>query len=803
MHFLLPLSKRNFLILICLLSSVFLSACNKEEEIPADFEYLARADSFIAQGQLSSARIELMNAMQINPGNPRTFSLMADLFQSLEIYDRAAQQLEKSASLKKDDSIETRLKIIDLKIRGNDINTFNELQSIDTNSTQQEATKNLLLAKNYFLQKDLKEAKIYYDKVITSLSASENNNDKDLVSEAYLGLAQIAFKESAKNKETIIQLINQSLELNPDFVDALLIKGNLSLAMKKFSEAENSYTEALLALKQLDVMTGKKYIILSGLVEALNRQGKPDQALKYSELLARSRPGRLKSNYESALDALASQNMEKARENFETVLSISPSHPHSNYMVGLMNLQEGDLATAEKHLSLANTGEKIPDKARSALIVTRLRLKQYDQALPLINEGLENSPNNPAYLSLKGSYEMAQNNYPEAEKLFHSALKINEEFLPSISELALLYTKKGNQSQAEAFFKKATDLAPDNIELMLLRVGHAFQFNKVSSLSSELEKLAQQKSELIAPHLALASLYLRENKLSLVDRHVKHAQKINADHPLIKNLISNSRFNQARAEATKGNTEKALQLLDEALDAQAKHIKANVLKAGLLTRQGEIDKALMVTENLKSDSRTRLLGHELEGNIWAQQAQFEKAILAYEQIWPEVKNAKLGLKLYKIKSEVRNFSEASQHIEDWVQEDSNNYEAITMLAVVKNEGGQIKESIALYEKSLEIRPNNPVVLNNLAFAYHSNKDPRALEMALKAYELASSNPAIADTYGWILLENGYIEKALPILAKAADKAPNVKEILQHYSSALAKAGRNEEAAEIMKKITEL
>jgi predicted Zn-dependent protease len=92
-------------------------------------------------------------------------------------------------------------------------------------------------------------------------------------------------------------------------------------------------------------------------------------------------------------------------------------------------------------------------------------------------------------------------------------------------------------------------------------------------------------------------------------------------------------------------------------------------------------------------------------------------------------------------------------------------------------------------------------LNNLAWIYHQSKDPRALEYAEKAFQLASENPAIQDTLAWILVEKGEIDRALPILEKAALQLPDNATVQYHYAHALVKAGNQAKARQILGKIT--
>ena len=94
-------------------------------------------------------------------------------------------------------------------------------------------------------------------------------------------------------------------------------------------------------------------------------------------------------------------------------------------------------------------------------------------------------------------------------------------------------------------------------------------------------------------------------------------------------------------------------------------------------------------------------------------------------------------------------------------------------------------------------------LNNLAWLYQQVRDPRAEATAKRAYDLAPEVAAIADTYGWILVEAGKASLALPILERAAT-APNASaEMRYHHAVALAKGGRPDEARASLQKLLSL
>jgi Tfp pilus assembly protein PilF len=110
------------------------------------------------------------------------------------------------------------------------------------------------------------------------------------------------------------------------------------------------------------------------------------------------------------------------------------------------------------------------------------------------------------------------------------------------------------------------------------------------------------------------------------------------------------------------------------------------------------------------------------------------------------------------------------------------------LAAAYLQAGQNKKAIEQYELALETDPGNIRALNDLAWAYQLEKDPRALATAEKGYQIEPDNPHIVDTLGWILVEHGKTARGLELLQKAADKDPASTEIRYHFAVALMKSG---------------
>ena len=96
------------------------------------------------------------------------------------------------------------------------------------------------------------------------------------------------------------------------------------------------------------------------------------------------------------------------------------------------------------------------------------------------------------------------------------------------------------------------------------------------------------------------------------------------------------------------------------------------------------------------------------------------------------------------------------------------------------------DAIRTYERLAA--SDNPVVLNNLAWLYMERSDDRALAMARRAAELAPASPDIADTLGWILLQQGEAAEALVHLKQSVQLKPSNASVQYHLGVAYQNTG---------------
>jgi len=98
-------------------------------------------------------------------------------------------------------------------------------------------------------------------------------------------------------------------------------------------------------------------------------------------------------------------------------------------------------------------------------------------------------------------------------------------------------------------------------------------------------------------------------------------------------------------------------------------------------------------------------------------------------------------------------------------------------------------------KSLELQPDEPNVVNYLAYSWliQGRHYDKAIELLKKAVEVRGEDAHILDSYGWALYKNGEFEEALVYLEKSNLMMPFSVEVNDHLGDVYWHLGRKTEA----------
>jgi tetratricopeptide (TPR) repeat protein len=98
---------------------------------------------------------------------------------------------------------------------------------------------------------------------------------------------------------------------------------------------------------------------------------------------------------------------------------------------------------------------------------------------------------------------------------------------------------------------------------------------------------------------------------------------------------------------------------------------------------------------------------------------------------------------------------------------------------------QSKErAVEMYEKALEIDPNNATAMNGLGFilADIGGNTARSIELCKRAVEKRPNSAAYMDSLGWAYFKSGEMAEARAWLRRALDLAPRQREISKHMKA---------------------
>ena len=196
------------------------------------------------------------------------------------------------------------------------------------------------------------------------------------------------------------------------------------------------------------------------------------------------------------------------------------------------------------------------------------------------------------------------------------------------------------------------------------------------------------------------------------------------------------------------------------------YLDVQMQKAENLLRMERGDEALAVLQDILKQKPKWADAYVAVGDILRGQKKYAEAVTAYDNA---LKNAPPG-------------EDGSWAI---------HYSRGIALERAKNWDSAEKD----FRKALELRPDDPSVLNYLGYSYLDRgvKLPEARKLIEAAYKQRPNDGYIIDSFGWALFKNGQYKEAVENLEKAIESTPADGTINEHLGDAYWKVGRRNEA----------
>ncbi|MDR2189022.1 MAG: PEP-CTERM system TPR-repeat protein PrsT [Azonexus sp.] len=526
---------------------------------------------------------------------------------------------------------------------------------------------------------------------------------------------------------------------------------------------------------------------------------------------------------------LQSGNADKAAEYFAKAAKLDPNNAARKTSVALAHLAQGKSNAIDELEIIAETDSG--SSADLALIASYLRGKQFNKALKAIDDLDKKQPNNPATWNLRGRTQLVMNNVAGAKKSFEQALALSPTYFPAAVSLATLdmaekkpdQAKKrfdailavdprhvpalislaelsvrtgGGESEVVGFINKAIAANPENGKTRLLLIQYYLQAkDNKKALTAASEAVAAMPND---PELLDAlgrCQHLTGDTNQALATYGKLAG-LQPDSPLPEMRIAEIHLAANNRDEAVKRLKRALLIKPDLLDAQ----RALILIALDEKRTGD---ALSIARRIQQQRPREAIGHTLEGSIYASQKAWPEAIAAQRRSLKLQASPEGAIRLHDLLLLAGNKAEAESWAASWNKEHPKNIAMRLHQGDLASASRDYAQAIRFYQSALEIAPDNPLALNNIAWNAGQLKLPQAIGYAEKANRLAPNQPPFMDTLAMLLADRGDNAKAVELLQKAHQLAPQNAPIQLNLAKVLIKNGQKDAARKELEALARL
>ena len=271
-----------------------------------------------------------------------------------------------------------------------------------------------------------------------------------------------------------------------------------------------------------------------------------------------------------------------------------------------------------------------------------------------------------------------------------------------------------------------------------------------------------------------------KSKLALLEE----AFKLNPDNPMILNryaLAKTEREKVEKAETAFEEFERALQIKPDDIKTLKKYRK-------LLVNHKQHDKVFEIFERALqvSPDNIKILG-SYGATLASGYKQFEKAFEMFERALKIEPDNSLVLKKYR---------NARAYYEKW-----NNHYKLTINGNNFAKKGQYQKAFEMFERSLQINPNNSTTLNSYGKALAEKGEfQKAFERFERSLQINANDTITLTSYGYALAANNDFQKAFDQFEKSLQIKADDQITLFMYATVLEAAQRYEAAISHLEKI---
>lgn len=525
----------------------------------------------------------------------------------------------------------------------------------------------------------------------------------------------------------------------------------------------------------------------------------------------------------AALQKLQKGQRAESERYLSKARNLDPNNPVSLLREGYILLDDNQASAVD---SLAKALDIDPNLSEAWILLAQAKFDEsgLDAALAVAEQWGELSPVNGEFL--KGILYLRAEQEVQAGKHFSQVLKFDPDNTAALRYMMIGKARQDQFDDAMIYADKLLALTPNDLQNLIDVINIKIAQGQESQLESYLTKRMQAHPEATAPVSALAFIYLRSDQpdkaISLLKK-VEDPQNFGIYQALGDAYVENREYGQA-IETYKDWTEKfptdrrgwyrlistyqfisnfdgAMETTQAARTYFPQDKRLVLLEAHLAASTGRFGQSKRAIAVLEEDgSELASLAHT-RGLLALNEKRYADAVTLLTASYDNNPGFAVARLLAFALAGAKDAKSGLTYLQAEVDKAPDNilYKFVTAEYAAAN--GFLNESVNMYERILDEKPNDFAALNNLAGVQTQlgNYD-KALTLAKAALSQAPDSEFVLDTIGYALLKSGDVKQGRTYIEKALGKAANNKEIQLHAAEAMILDGDKARAKNMLSRI---
>ena len=744
-------------------------------------KFLAQGKELYQKGDYIRARLQLVNALQIDPKFAEGYLWLGKTQLKLNNFQGAYGALSKAVELQPE-QMEAQV-------------LLGQILLMAHKPDEAQAKADLVL------QKEPENPEALLLSATVAIARNQNEKALDLLGkvqrlkpqETTAYLLQSAIQVKQKNIEAATNTLEEGLKANPKTLELYLARASLADGQKQFEVGEATLLKAM-------AFAPKDPRLQGAVVRHYLAAGQWDKAEDTLRGYLSQEPDKETRALDLASFLTNRGRVKEAEQTLKDFVSAHPQNYNARLALADFYLSRRRGAQAVKILQEIAAEDPTGPKgvmAKNRLAALRLTQGHTEEADRLVAEVLKGNPKDMDALRLQGQIALLKKDGLKAVANFQILTQDNPNNPEAWLLLARAHKLQGEIEQAKETAAKALELKPDFLEARGFLYGLFLAAKDYDGAIQAIKGYLKFDDKDVDNLIALGNVYVLTGDYAQAQNTFQRVVNLEPQKP-------QGYFRLGLLKGEQKQPDQALKYFEQALARDADFLPALQQEAAIYLEKKQLDKAVEAVRQHLGKSPNNSQIQQMLGELLLAQKHPEAAAAVLEQaiaINPTPQVLRLLIAAYLLEPDQQ------QVLSRWEERAADprapvyNFLILSALYEQKKDYAKAKE---LYEMML-VKDRFPALASiNLAYllAEHfpspENLD-RALKLAAASLDENPDEPGFQDTMGWVLAKRGEYAKARSYLEQATDKAPNNPTLEYHLGWCQAKLGETVEAKKTLQK----